>query len=158
MSAHLRSKSGANRGRVFMRDRFAQARHRPQAKPAATARRRGARAASLAAPGIVLAGAMLAGCSSSSDTSFSLFAEPGKYQYHTCVQIAAELKNWSRRQQDLKVLMDKAAQSPGGAAVGLIAYKADYVAAGEELESLHSSARSKKCEQDETWRSNSVIR
>jgi len=139
-----------------MPDRFAEIRHGPQAKPAAAARRRGARAAVVA--GIVLAGAMLAACSSSSDTSFSLFAEPGKYQYYSCVQIAAQIKAWASREKELKALMDRADQSAGGAAVGLIAYKADYVAAGEELESLQSTARSKKCEQDETWRSNTVIR
>jgi hypothetical protein len=108
--------------------------------------------------GIVLAGALLTACSSSSDTSFSLFVDPGKYQYHSCVQIAGEMKNWSRREQELKALMDRAEQSAGGAAVGLIAYKAEYVAAQEELELLQSTARSKKCEQDGTWRSSTVIR
>jgi hypothetical protein len=126
-----------------MADRFAQAHATLLAAPVA---------------GIVLMGAMLAACSSSSETSFLLFAEPGKYQYYTCVQIAAETKNWSGRRKELKALMDRADQGPGGAAVGFIAYKADYVAAGEELESLQSAARSKKCEQAETWRSNTVIR
>jgi len=146
-----------------MSDRFAQACHGPQAKPAAAARGHSAfgalgapRAAGVAA--IVLAGAMLAACSSSSETSFSLFADPGKYQFHTCVQIAGELKTWSQRQQELKVLIDKADQSPGGAAVGFIAYKADYVAATEELEQIHAAARSKKCEGGEPWRSSTVIR
>ncbi|HEY6258348.1 MAG TPA: hypothetical protein VIY51_21400 [Xanthobacteraceae bacterium] len=90
--------------------------------------------------------------------SFSLFAEPGKYAYHSCAQIAGEIKNWTRRQQELKFLMDRADQGVGGAAVGFIAYKADYVTAGEELELLRATGRSKKCEQDETWRSNTVIR
>ena len=137
-----------------MPDRFAEIRHRPQTKPGATVERH----AALAAAGIVLAGAILTACSTSSDTSFSFFVDPGKYQYHSCAQIAVEMKNWSRREQELKSLMDKANQSAGGAAVGFIAYKADYVAAGEELESLHSAARSKKCEQDDTWRSSTVIR
>ena len=117
---------------------------------------RARRAAALA--GIVLAGALLAACSSGGETSFSLFADPGKYQYYTCVQIATEMKNVSTREQELKALMDRAAQSTGGAAVGFIAYKADYVAASEELESLHAAARSKSCDQDPTWRSSTVIR
>ncbi|HEV3371205.1 MAG TPA: hypothetical protein VG145_01570 [Xanthobacteraceae bacterium] len=143
-----------------MSDRFAEARLGPQAKPPATARRRGALGLPPAAPmaGIVLAGALLAACSTGSDTSFSIFADPGKYQYYTCAQIAGEQKNWMQRQRDLKVLIDKADQSPGGAAVGFIAYKADYVAATEELEQIHSAARSKKCEGEETWGSNTVIR
>src|SRR5258708_5180397 len=109
-------------------------------------------------PAMVLVGAGLAACSSSSDTSFSIFADPGKYQFHNCVQIAGEMKTWSRREQELKALMDRAEQSVGGAAVGFIAYKAEHVAAGEELELLRSAARSKKCEQDQTWRSSTAIR
>jgi len=175
ISAHLRGKSDAAasliyryiydlrarvayRGRVFMPDRLAEARHALQAKPAATTRRRGVLAAPLAAAGIVLAGAMLAACSSSSDSSFSIFAEPGKYQYYNCAQIAAEMKSRSAREQELKALMDRADQSVGGAAVGFIAYKAEYVAIGEELGMLQSTARSKNCEQDQTWRSSTIIR
>ena len=78
-------------------------------------------------------------CSTGGDTSFSLFVDPGKYQYHSCAQIVSETKTWSRREQELKSLMDKADQSTGGAAVGFIAYKAEYVAAGEELELLRST-------------------
>ena len=143
-----------------MWDRFAEMRHGPRAEPVASAGRHAAQAAPRAAvvAGLVLAGAMLTACSSSSDTGFSLFAEPGKYQYHTCVQIAAEMKRWSSREQELKSLMDRADQSAGGAAVGFIAYKAEYVAASEELGMLRSTARSKNCERDETWRSNTVIR
>jgi hypothetical protein len=140
-----------------MSDRFAEARLRPQAKPPATARRRGAPPA-VPMVGIVLAGAMLGACSTNSDTSFSLFADPGKYQYYTCAQIAGEQKSMLQRQHDLKALIDKADQSPGGAAVGFIAYKADYVAATEELEQIRSAARSKKCEGEESWRSSTVIR
>jgi hypothetical protein len=139
-----------------MPDRFAEIRLGPQAKPGATARRLAAHP--MVMVGIVLAGAMLAACSSSSDTSLSLFVDPGKYQYHSCAQIAAETKNWSGREKELKVLIDRAGQSVGGAAVGFVAYKAEYVAAGEELELLQSTARSKKCEQDGTWQSSTVIR
>ena len=145
-----------------MPHKFADICHAPKAKPAAIAGGRAAcapvRRSAAAVVGIVLAGAVLTACSTGSETSFSLFVDPGKYQYHSCAQIATETKTWSRREQELKSLMDKADQSAGGAAVGLIAYKAEYVAAGEELELLRSTARSKKCEQDEAWRSNAVIR
>src|ERR1700681_1476562 len=101
-----------------MPDRFAEIRNGPQAKPAATARWHAAGAAARAVAGIALAGAMLAACSSSSETSYSLFAEPGKYQYYNCAQIAVAMKASNARQQELKTLMDRADQSPGGAAVG----------------------------------------
>jgi hypothetical protein len=141
-----------------MPDEVAKIRNGPQARPPATARRLTGYAAPRAVAGLALAGAMLAGCSSSGESSLSFFAEPGKYQYHSCAQIAAAMKNYSARQQELKTLMDKADQSPGGAAVGLIAYKAEYVAANEELESLHAAASGKNCPQDGTWRSSTVIR
>jgi hypothetical protein len=126
--------------------------------PAAAVRRPAARIALRAAAGIALAGATLAGCSSSSETSFSIFAEPGRYQYYNCAQMAVAKKGYVARRQELKTLMDRADQSTGGAAVGFIAYKAEYVAVSEELESLDATARSKSCAQDEPWRSNSVIR
>jgi hypothetical protein len=131
-------------------------RHGPRAERVAPAGGHAARAARLA--GILLSGALLAACSSSGDTGFSFFADPGKYQFHTCPQIADAMKAQSQHMQDLKNLIDKADQSTGGAAVGFIAYKADYVAAEEELESLRSAARSKSCDQDATWRSSTVIR
>jgi hypothetical protein len=109
----------------------------------------------------LLLGAMagtLAACSSGSSTSFSIFAEPGKYAYYSCQQIAGQIKNWTQRQQELKSLMERADQSAGGAAVSLIAYRADYVAAGEELDQLRASAHDKKCDQDAAWGSSTVIR
>ncbi len=42
--------------------------------------------------------------------------------------------------------MDKAAQSSGGVVVNLLAYKADHVAASEELKVLEATARSKNCD------------
>jgi hypothetical protein len=148
------------RGCVIMPEGFAEIRHGLRFNPVAPAGRPAGSVGPLAAvvAGTVMAGAMLGACSSSSDSKFSLFAEPGKYQYHNCAQIAAEMKAQSQRKQDLKALMDKADQSVGGAAVGFIAYKAEYVSAGEELESLQSAARGKNCEQDATWRSSTVIR
>src|SRR5258708_8976834 len=121
------------RGCVFMPYRFAEIRHEPQADPVAATSGAVSHPTARAAAGIVLLGAMLAACSTSGDTSFSLFTEPGKYQYYTCPQIATEMKRWTGREHELKALMDRADQSAGGAAGGLIAYKDEYVAAGEEL-------------------------
>src|SRR5215469_1657869 len=141
-----------------MRAILPDSRCRPSA--ASAAERRSLHVARLASAfGALLTAAILTGCSSSGDSAgFPIFADPGKYQYYNCAQLAEQIKSWTAKQRDLKLLMDRAEQSPGGAAVGFIAYKADYVAAGEELDQLHYSARSKKCAQDETWRSNTAIR
>jgi hypothetical protein len=106
----------------------------------------------------VIAGAFLSACSSTGDNPLTVFADPGKYQYNTCEQIAGQRKYWSTREQELKQLMDKADQAAGGAIVNVLAYKADQVAAGEELKVLENTARSKNCDNPENWRSNSVVK
>ena len=108
----------------------------------------------------VLAGLLgaLAGCSSLSDSSFTVFADPGKYTYYSCDQINAQTKHWTTREQELRTLMDKAEQSTGGAVVNVLAYRADYVAATEELKVLGKTARTKNCNAPPNWDSNSAIR
>jgi hypothetical protein len=92
-----------------------------------------------------LAGAILAGCSSMGENPLTVFADPGKYQFHNCEQLAGQRQHWSTREQELRLLMDKAEQSAGGGLVNLLAYKADHVAAREELTIIESAARAKNC-------------
>ena len=49
------------------------------------------------------------------------------------------------REQELKMLMDRAERSTGGALVNVIAYKNDYVTAVEELKVIEATARVKQC-------------
>ena len=86
----------------------------------------------------------LTACSSAGD-SFTVFADPGQYLYHSCEQIAALRITSVERAQELKLLMDKAEHSTGGAVVNVIAYKGDYVSAIEEIKVLDATAREKKC-------------
>ena len=53
--------------------------------------------------------------------------------------------------------MDRADQGAGGALVNVLAYKADYVAATEELKLLERATRAKHCSSPENWSSNSGI-
>lgn len=104
------------------------------------------------------AAAALAACSSIGGDPLTVFADPGKYQYNTCEQIAGQRKNWATREQELKMLMDKAEQSTGGSVVNVLAYRADYVAASEELKILENTARVKNCDRPENWKSNSSVK
>ena len=104
------------------------------------------------------AGAFLAGCSSIGENSLTVFADPGKYQYSSCEQLARQRKSWSSREEELRLLMERAEQSAGGAVVNVLAYKGDYVAATEELKILENTARAKNCDTPENWRSNSAVR
>jgi hypothetical protein len=108
---------------------------------------------------IVVLAMALGGCSTTGvDSSFTVFADPAKYLYYSCDQINGQLKHWTAREQELKLLMDKAEQGAGGAVVNLIAYKADHVAATEELKLLNKAAREKSCMTPGNWGSSSVIR
>ena len=98
---------------------------------------------------------MLAGCATS---SVDFFADSGKYQYHTCDQLAAAAKSQGTRERELRELMDKAGQSAGGAVVSVLAYQADYVAVSEELRVIDATARAKNCQSSATWQSNGAIR
>ena len=105
-----------------------------------------------------LAAASLPACSSTGDNPLTVFADPGKYQYSNCEQLATQRKQWSGREQELKQLMDRAERSAGGSVVNLLAYKAEHVAASEELKVLESTARGKNCDDPANWRSNSGVR
>jgi hypothetical protein len=106
----------------------------------------------------VLVCGFLAGCSSLGDNPATLFVDPGKYQYSSCEQLAGQRKIWSTREQELKLLMERAERSAGGAVVNVLAYKADQVTASEELKVVEIVARNKNCDSAESWRSNSVVR
>lgn len=108
--------------------------------------------------GAFMASVSLMGCATPGDSSLTLLVDPGKYQYSSCEQLAGQRKGWSTRERDLKQLMDRAEQGAGGAVVNVLAYKADYVAATEELKMLDKAARSKNCASPENWGSNSAIR
>jgi hypothetical protein len=103
-----------------------------------------ARLLALAASGSLAVGSLSA-CSSMNDNPFTPFADPGTYAYHNCDQIAAVQSGLRVKEQELKMLMDKAEQSTGGAVINVIAYQAEYAKARDELKVLEATARSKNC-------------
>jgi hypothetical protein len=106
--------------------------------------------------GTFMAGALLAGCAAATGgNSLTVFADPGKYQFSSCENLAAQRKTWAGKEQELRLLMDKAEQSSGGAVVNLLAYRADYAAATEELNVIENASRAKNCN---SWQSNSAVR
>jgi len=71
----------------------------------------------------------------------TVFADPGKYQFYNCEQLAGQRTYWTNRELELKLLMDNADQGTGGAVVTVTAYQADHVAAREELKVLEATVR-----------------
>ena len=105
----------------------------------------------------LFAAVCLGGCTSTSQNSVTFFADPGQYEFSSCQFLAGQRKQWEKRQQDLKLLMDKAERSPGGGVVNLLAYQGDYTTAGEQLKLVERAARQKNCDLPENWGSNSAI-
>jgi hypothetical protein len=95
------------------------------------------------APLLVALCALATGCASSDGPYF--FADAGKYQYHTCQQLAVASKQKHDRQRELKELIDKAEQAAGGQIVSVLAYRSDYVAVNEELQVIDLAVRDKNC-------------
>jgi hypothetical protein len=105
-------------------------------------------------------GIVLLGCASDGgDGPGALFlADSGKYNYHTCEQLAAAGKKQSDRQRELKELIDKAEQGAGGQIVSLMAYRSDYVAVNEDLRVIESTSRSKNCQTSSSSQRNNATR
>jgi hypothetical protein len=106
----------------------------------------------------LLTSASLGGCTSTTQSSLTFFADPGKYEFSSCQSLVTQRKKWQERQQELKLLMDKAERSAGGGVVNLLAYQGDYTGASEELQLVERAQRQKNCELPENWGSNSAIR
>jgi hypothetical protein len=60
----------------------------------------------------------------------------------------------AKKEEELRLLMDKAEQGSGGAVVSVHAYQADYVATTEELKIIANAAHAKSCN---SWQSNSAV-
>jgi hypothetical protein len=104
----------------------------------------------------VMACVFLAGCSSVTDNLATFFANR-KYEDASCEDLARQRENWSTRRQELKLLMDRAEQSPSDAVINLVAYKGEYVSASEEVKMIEIAAREKNCASAQSWDSNSAI-
>ena len=98
-----------------------------------------------------------AACSTSSSVDVMLFADPGKYEYHTCEQILKAGNAMAEREVKLRTLIQKAEQSAGGGLVSTVAYRGEYRTVVEELGVIDTVSRRKNCLTPPTWRSNTAI-
>jgi hypothetical protein len=98
-----------------------------------------------------------AGCSTSSNLSIMLFADPGKYEYHTCDQIQAASRGMAAREKALRELIEKAERGAAGGVVSTVAYRGEHRTVVEEIEVIEATARRKNCLTPSTWRSNTAI-
>ena len=104
--------------------------------------------------------ALLAACASELQNPLmgGFFADPGRYEFYSCEQLLPQRTFYEQREQKLKLLMDKARQATGGAAINLVAYQVEYTATQDELNVIDATARLKKCSTPANWASTSAIR
>src|SRR5437899_12773621 len=104
--------------------------------------------------------ALLAACASELQNPLmgGFFADPGKYEYYSCEQLVPQRAYHESREQTLKVLMDKARQFTGGAAIILAAYPTEYSAKQEELKVLDANVGTRSSSTTANWASWSAIR
>lgn len=99
----------------------------------------------------LLLAALLAGCSTNLDELSSSVVLRGKFNLYNCEQLSERGKSTTARVEELKELMRRSAQGPGGEFVNALAYQNEYLIARGDLQQLEQSAIEKKC--DQSWRS-----
>lgn len=98
--------------------------------------------------GLVL-GMALAGCAGGTTGGFDVsdgFADPDKFMFYNCTQLAAQIKSSAAREQELLKLMEKASRSPGGSIIGTTAYQPEVLVARGNIRTAQATARRKNCE------------
>jgi hypothetical protein len=99
----------------------------------------------------------VAACSTSNRVDVMLFADPGKYEYHTCEQILKAGEAVAAREEKLRSLIQKAEQTTGGSVVSTVAYRGEHRTVVEELGVIDTASRRKNCQTPPTWRSTTAI-
>jgi len=106
------------------------------------------------AAGLAVAAAGLGGCAGISEqTANAAFVAPGKYDVYDCRALLREITTTQARELELRQLMERSAQSPGGELVNAVAYRSDHLRARAELKLLNDTASGKNCQSSSRWSS-----
>lgn len=74
-----------------------------------------------------------------------LFVTPGGFDYLSCADLAQKTNATRVREQELKMLIDRAEQGVFGTFVATTAYRSEYLKAQGDLKLLGETAQSKNC-------------
>src|SRR5262249_57459382 len=102
-------------------------------------------------PLVAITSLLVTACTSAVENPVTLFADPGRYEFQDCENLAKLRQTAKTREQELTELMHRADQGTGGAFVNVIAYKGDYVATREDLKVIEDPLRHKKCSLPTTY-------
>jgi len=100
----------------------------------------------------------LSGCGLSTDGAGALFVDPGRYMLYHCDDLAARRKVLQARENELRGLIERAGESPGGAVIGSFAYRSDYDSVLAEEKLLQRNAAEKNCSFASPLQSDQTIR
>jgi hypothetical protein len=101
----------------------------------------------------VIAGIALSGCGSN-----SLMVDPGAYQAYHCNDLVSQWNILSKREQDLRELMNKASTGGGGSVIGGLTYGTDYQTVLAQKKAVQQQAAEKNCELVHSFQSDQTIR
>jgi len=118
---------------------------------------RGCRPVLIAAAVCGLAALPLAGCGLS-DGYGTLTVDPARYAAYHCKDLIAQRANLLKREQELRSLIDKANEGPGGGTIGSMAYRTDYETVLSEEKLLQRTAAEKNCDLVPTYQSDQTVR
>jgi hypothetical protein len=96
---------------------------------------------------LLVSGLGLAGCANLGDSFASgAFVDPAKYDLYECKQLEPERKNLANRAAELQGLMAKADTGAGGAVLGEMVYRNDYITARAQAKLADEAWRRNKCQ------------
>jgi hypothetical protein len=98
-----------------------------------------------AAAALLLA-ALVAGCAG--DAAEQLFVRPGRFDYMSCPELVAAQQSAEKREQELKVLIDRAEKESIGVLIAAASYRGDYLRAQGEQKTVAEVIRQKNCPPD----------
>ena len=90
--------------------------------------------------------APLGGCAGTSGQSQSLFAQPGKFHFLRCQDIAQRALATAKREQELNSLVDRANQSSAGPVISAMVYGPELQQVRADARQLQETANEKNCD------------
>jgi|tagenome__1003787_1003787.scaffolds.fasta_scaffold20741540_2 hypothetical protein len=99
-----------------------------------------------AAAAALLLAILVAGCAG--DAAEQLLVRPGAFNYLSCPELVAAQQTAQKREQELKVLIDRAEKESIGVVIAAASYRGDYVRSQGEQKAVAEVIRQKNCPPD----------
>src|SRR5690242_14528979 len=96
--------------------------------------------------GVLLLAGFTAGCAG--DAAEQLFVQPGRFDYLSCPELVSERKKSAQREQELKILIDRAEKEPIGVVLAAASYRGEILRVQGEQKMQAEVMERKKCPPD----------